>query len=226
MNEGNSDGDGAPKREREESLSPVTPQSRKKPNTMSSPQPAPPKSELQLVVDTISQSMAEMKTEFGNHLKELNESIESKFGTWQQERAEILQKQTDLENRIDQLERQQKRNNIVITGLDRVTGDTRNVKAVANELFNKQLKQTVSCVEAFQLTTKNGQSKIIAKMGSLEDKLCVMKNSRDLNRDGRNIFLSDDLIKKDQLMMFKARKFRNQMKAENKEAKIGSASIR
>lgn len=219
MNKGNC-GNGDQKRSREESQSPETPplSARKKP-TM----------DIAAAVEAITKSMLEMKIEFGSQISELkdsfNKSLESKFGTWQQDKAQIIQKQTELENRIDQLERQQKRNNIVITGLNSVAGDTRNAKTIANDLFTKEMQQTVSCLEAFQMKTKNGQTKIIAKMCTLEDKLRVMKSSRDSIKDGKKIFLSDDLIKKDQFMMFTARKFRDQAKNENKEAKIAYGKV-
>lgn len=219
MNKGNC-GNGNQKRSREESQSPDTPplSSRKK-QTM----------DIAAAVEAITKSMSEMRREFGSQMSELkdsfNESLESKFGTWQQDKAQIIQKQTDLENRIDQLERQQKRNNIVITGLNSVAGDTRNAKTIANELFTNQMQQTVSCLEAFQMKTKNGETKIVAKMGSLDDKLRVMKGGRDSIKDGKKIFLSDDLIKKDQFMMFMARKFRDQAKNENKEAKIAFGKV-
>lgn len=169
--------------------------------------------DIAAAVEAITKSMLEMRREFGSQMSELkdsfNESLESKFGTWQQDKAQIIQKQTDLENRIDQLERQQKRYNIVITGLNSVAGDTRNAKTIANERFTNQMQQTVSCLEAFQMKTKNGETKIVAKIGSLDDKLRVMKDGRDSIKDGKKMFM--------------ARKFRDQAKNENKEAKIGES---
>lgn len=74
---------------------------------------------------------------------------------------------------------------------------------------------------AYKINMKNGSSKFIATMRSVEDKITVMKGKAKLLSDGgKKVFVADDLIKKDEFVQFQARSFAKKMRAENKEAKV------
>lgn len=213
-------GDGTPKRprHRQESLSPDTPPLATKKFVMSNAN----ESDMKTMMTTMMNSMAEMKKEFTQQLSQLKETIEDKFGNWQAEKAEIITKQTELELRIDQLERQQKRTSIVITGLPLT--DNRTAKSAVEELFCKQMGQAVTVAEAFAIKLRSGDNKIIARLLTMDDKIRVMKNKGALSKLG-NVYLSDDLIKKDQFAQYKAREFAKQMRADGKEAKVGNKRV-
>ena len=89
---------------------------------------------------------------------------------WQKEKAELINKQQELEARLDRMERQDKRTNIVITGIDQIKGKPAEVKSAVNDLLTKQLKCEVQLMDAFQIKTKAGEAKIVARVASVEDK--------------------------------------------------------
>lgn len=59
-----------------------------------------------------------MRGEFKAAIESLNENLTKQLGNWQQEKVLILNKHAELKARIERMERQQIRNNIVITGLN------------------------------------------------------------------------------------------------------------
>lgn len=124
---------------------------------------------------------------------------------------------------MDRWERQEKRNNIIITGLKNMQGQSpTNVKSAVIDFFTTELQQNVTVIDAFEIKLKSGQSKIIAKIGSFTEKIAIMK-TRNLLKE--NVFFSDDLIKKDQFIQFKAREYAKAARKDNKEAKIGPGKV-
>lgn len=219
MNKGNKD-TGTPKRprHREESLSPNTPPLAAKKFISANHT----NNTMEQALALINKTMVDMQREAKGEMRLLNQSIDTKFGNWQAEKAEIVRKQSELESRIDQLERQAKRNSVIVTGLPLT--DSRNAKSAVNDLFCKQLGVDVTVTEAFAVKMKSGDTKIIAKMCSFEDKMNVMKNKSKGTKLGK-IFISDDMIRKDQYVQFKARQFAKDMRAMNKEAKVGHGRV-
>lgn len=221
MNKGEN-GNGTPKRPRhsQASLSPDTPPQNTKKYMMTNTGEG--EDDMKSMMREMMNSIREIKADFGQQLSTLNNTIEDKFGNWMAEKAEINRKQSELEARIDQLERQQKRNSIIITGLSMT--DNRTAKTAVDDLFRQQMGLDATVAEAFVIKLRSGENKIIAKMLSFEDKLRVMKNKSALSKSGK-IYLSDDLIKKDQFVQFKAREFAKQKRAEGKDAKVGNKRV-
>lgn len=80
--------------------------------------------------------------------------------------------------------------------------------------------------EAYKFTSKKGATKIIAKLNSQEDKQLVMRNKQQLSTiTGKPIYISSDLIKKDEYAQFKGREFAKQMKENGKLVKIGYKKV-
>lgn len=199
------------KRERETSSSSENSTPLKKHSTM-----AP---NIAATIATLTNTVKELQSTFTVQLAELQKTFNQSFGNWQAEKTEILRRQAELETRLDRIERQEKRNNIVITGL--ITDQT-NVKSTVNDFLNKQLKQNVSVIDAFEIKLETGKSKIIVKLASFNEKLNIIKAKKDLDD---NIFISDDLIKKDQFIQYKAREFAKAARKIKKEAKVGSRKV-
>lgn len=200
------------KRTRDELSSPESPNLRRK------------KSNMGTNAD-ILKAIESMRKDFSSQLMELGSKIDkfdNAMAEWKKEKQELLEKQAELEARLDRFERQDKRANIIITGLPVVNGPAVEVKAAVNELLQTKLKCAVQVVEAFQIRNKAGRTKIIAKLQSSDDKRVVMMAKRDLPDQ---IFISDDLIAKDQFVQFKARELAKQLKKEGAVPKIGRGRV-
>lgn len=207
------------KREREESESPVTPTNPPRKKSTMAPTPKPDES-FAAAFKALNDNLNAMRADFTSKFDELSGKIDNEFITWQREKAEIITKQTELESRLDRMERNEKRCNIVISGLN-ITGAA-TAKSAVDELFTKQLGLAVTANDAFQIKLKSGQTKFIARMRSWDDKMMVMKANRAIRND---VFLNDDLIKKDQFVQYKAREFAKSMRADGKQAKIGAVKV-
>ena len=130
--------------------------------------------------------------------------IEKAMECWKEEKAVIVAKQSELGARLDRLERQEKMANIVITGLPVVEGRNPDVRAAVNNLLSTQLQKQTVVQDAYQVKSKSGESKIIAKLPSVADKRTVMAAKGSLPD---KIYISDDLIRKDQFVQYKVREY-------------------
>lgn len=206
------------KREREESKSPDTPTNlpRKK-KTMESPQPD---DSFASMFKALNDNFNAMRADVNNQFEVLSNKIDNEFVIWQREKAELIGKQVELESRLDRLERQEKKNNIIITGMTPV--EPANARAAVDDLFTKQMGLSVTVIDAFQIKLKSGQAKFVARMRSWDDKMSVMKAKGTLKND---VYIADDLIKKDQFVQFKAREFAKSMRKDGKQAKIGAGKV-
>lgn len=181
--------------------------------------------ELTEAIKGLAQRMDSMENTFLEKLGEVTALMEEKERKWQIEKKELVARSNDLENRIDQLERRERRNNVIITG---VSANRDNCKQVVNQLF-AQVSDSVRVVEATCLSSQK-EGRILARFGSFEDKLSIIKNKKalvriDENGINRQIFINDDLTKKDQEISFHARKFAKRMKDEGKDARLGFRKV-
>lgn len=207
-----SDNENPVKRTREESLSPETPNNQRKRQNMGS------NAEILGAIEA-------MRKDFSSRFEDLNqklEKFEKSMDCWHREKQEIKQKQNELEARLDRLERQEKRTNIIVTGLPGVNGTAAEVRTAVNDLFVNKLKCDVKVAEAFQIKTKGGGCKIIAKLHSSDDKRVIMMAKRSLPE---RVYISDDLIPKDQFVQFKAREFMKKLRGEGRDVKIGNGKV-
>lgn len=176
---------------------------------------------LSITLTNVQTQITEMRVNVDAKLDQLN----NKFADWQNEKAELLQKQTELEERLDRIERQQKRNNIVVTGV--AVEAQAQANNVIEQLLKAKLNMNLKVGNAFYIKTKSGANKIIATMNSYEDKNAVMKSKRKLNDVGGpvKIFINDDLIPKDEFIQYQARIFAKKMRDSGKDAKIAFKKV-
>lgn len=171
------------------------------------------------VINGMNNELKELRSDFNNKFDNLSQQMTNQFAVWDKEKAELVNNQIELENKIDQLERNQKRPNIIVTGFDPEIKSS--VRDSIEQLFREKVAPGIVVATAYKVNMKNGASKFIATMRSVEDKIMVMKNKSKLQRDdGKKVFVADDLIKKDDFIQFQARLFAKKMRMENKEAKV------
>lgn len=203
------------KRQRESPESPDSPESRqvgKRPNM-------PNSEEIMLkAINGLSAKLDSWKQDFSSEIAQLSTKIDVLTREWKRDNEVIVAKQAELEARLDRIERKEKRNNVVVTGLVA----TREIKTTVNQLFTKQLEKEIKVQDAFNIQLKSGKTKTIVKLENWEQKMEIMKNKNKLPKD---VFVTDDLIQKDQFIQYKAREFARMEKANGKETKIGMARV-
>ena len=172
------------KRVREVSTSPQSPDNKKKSHTMTD-------------AVNILRAIESLRNEVAGKFEELKgklEVVETAVTNWNAEKEVLMARQDMLERRLDRLEREKKKKNIVVTGLSAINGDATNVKSAVNELLKTKLHSDVSVVDAFTIKQRSGVPKIIAKLATMEDKLKIMQEKKGLPSE---ILIRDDLIQKD-----------------------------
>lgn len=172
---------------------------------------------LASVMSTISGEMKEMKQQ----IADMKEVFDQKEAKWAEEKRELENTNRILEDRLDSLERNEKRNSAILTGLS-VTRD--NARAVVNGIFGK-LPSPVLVNEISCFTTNKG-TKALVRFASHDDKMKVMRAKKALNFTDDTgkispVFIDDDLTKKDQFINYLARKAAKDYRQKGKEVKIG-----
>lgn len=178
-------------------------------------------SEILAEIKSVNSNIDQLRADFTKEINTLNNKLNTAISSWQQEKAKLFSKQSELENRLDRLERQEKRNSVVITGLNEVVGPGK-VKSAVSDLFTNKLGVDVSINDAFQIKLKSGKTKVIAKLNSFDDKRSIMSSKKSLPKD---IFVDDDLISKDQFLRFKAREFVRGIRKEGMNIKFRTGTV-
>lgn len=169
----------------------------------------------------VEDKMGNMESNIKDEVRGLKELMELKERKWEEEKRELINTQKQLEGRLDYMERSQRRNNAIITGVE---ATRENVNVVVENLFAK-ISQPVKPLEISCFKTLSA-SKIFVRFRNFEDKMRVFKEKRELKHttaDGKMIpaYINDDHSKKDQEINFHMRKFAKEMRNKKKEVKFG-----
>ena len=116
-----------------------------------------------------------------------------------QKTVEKLEKEVKIQgNLFEMRERELRRNNIIIIGMDETTSDQREtikeVRELVQALFRDKLRVEAEPLSAMRIDKREsnrGRRPILVKMPTFEDKLRVIKNRKELR--GSRILLKDDL---------------------------------
>lgn len=169
----------------------------------------------------VNGNIEKLRTDFNKEINALTNKFETAINSWQQEKVKLVAKQSELENRLDRMERQEKRNNVVITGLNEVVGPDK-VKSAVADLFTNNIGVKVSINDAFQIKLRSGKTKVIVKLNSFDDKRSIMASKKSLPKD---IYVDDDLISKDQFLRFKAREFVRGIRKDGMNIKLRTGTV-
>lgn len=172
-------------------------------------------------VKDLIKGLAEKFTLMDQNLNQRLDRLEKKFDAWEEEKTEIRNRQDALEARLERMERQTKRNNVVITGLP--LQKERPARMVTKEFFKEKLNQEAPVIDAFYVKTRGG-TKIVAKMASSDDKVAIMKSKRGAS-GLEKVYIDDDLTKREEFIQFKARELKKSLKAQGQEAKVGFQKV-
>lgn len=170
--------------------------------------------DLYKLISTIGERQNQLLSEFSTmrvdidqKLNKLAEVMDAKINLIEEKSCRLEEKQIELEDRLNRIERDQKRNNIIISGL-KPPEDPKQLRATVEKLLSGTLKQDVTITEAYKIPTNRGDSKIVAKLATAEHKTAIMENKGRLAKALPDVFISSDLIAKDRIIAFKARELR------------------
>ena len=147
---------------------------------------------MKLMVD-MKKTMEEGFNNNNEELKKLRKDIQEKEENWKQEKSKLESKINLLENRIEQKDRYERRNNIVIKGLQI---NKENAEKEVEEMIKKNIGVEVKVIEAISLDGKQSNKIILAKLEHSRQKNMLMKNKYKLR--GTTCYIENDLTKEEQ----------------------------
>lgn len=209
--------------------SPVFPED-KKPKNMDL------KDMLERMEGKLLKQMKESETRINNNtdvrLTELESKFETRLGIIDVTLAELKEENQLLREdnkhlaaQLGQIDRDRRRNNVIISGLAASTPEEA-VVAINNALKTSGITPSPQIKNVRIMRLKSGQ-KIIGTLQSLEEKRVVMKNKRNIKAvDGNPVFIDDDLNPEDSKIQFLARQKAREWRKSGKEVKIGGGQIK
>lgn len=208
---------GNPTKRSRKLLSPESPPQLQKKLIMSSP---PEQLAILAEMRAMNGNINSLRNEMASEMVALNTKFDAAFSNWEKEKAQFLTKQSELEARLDRMERQGKRNNVVITGLDELGPDK--VKSAVSDLFTNKLGVNVPFNDSFQIKLRTGKTKVIVKFNSSDEKRLIMMAKKSLPKD---VYIDDDLISNDQFLRFKAREFVKGIRKDGMNIRIRTGTV-
>lgn len=178
------------------------------------------------------QDREEIKNEIRKGNEEIREELRKREEAWKLEKAELKSEIKELTEKIDKLqrkedwrERNERRNNIIVSGkVVKERKDVENIKAFVETVLREKLTVDVNIEEAAYITkSKKGEDIIKVVLKGKEDKIKIMKNKNKLK--GTDIFINDDLTEEERRVQFMIRQKAVEERKAGKEVRIGYRKI-
>lgn len=164
------------------------------------------------VIIEMRQELRESFKENKSEILKLRDEMKKREKEWMEERQKLWEKIENMEIKMETQEKEKKKNNIVIRGLE--VRAEENLENKVEEFLSKEVKVNVKLIEAYKIGRHEGKQPIIAKVQSWKQKADVMSNKRNLK--GKKIYIDNDLTVKEMIIQKKIRE------VANEEVKMGS----
>lgn len=120
-------------------------------------------------------------------MKLIREEINRMREEWRREREEMIGKLREAEEKIEKLEKDRIRNNLVVCGIDMMPNSDEVLKEAMESMLEKELKVRVKTKKVYKI----GPKKCIMEMNDWQDKVMVLKEKGRLK--GKSVFIDSDL---------------------------------
>lgn len=150
-------------------------------------------------------------------LKTGQENYEMEIGKLRKENSELKIQVETLNSRMDQLEKDKIRNNVVISGLVLNAEDKNILKQDINQFIDEKLGIQVK----IKAVRKIGEDKGIIEMETFEEKMDLLKNKSKLKKfnEGR-VYLDSEMTKNDRIIQAQIRKQAREIRESGKEVTV------
>lgn len=149
-------------------------------------------------------------------LEEKVDALEDQINTLKQENEGLV-------NKVNQMDKQGRRLNIKITGME-----TNNTESALNEINRSIMTATskpIAVKDIRIMETKRGK-RIFATCQSMEDKRVIMANKKNMKtQDGKPMYVDQDLTKEESEIFYKCRKEAENHKKSGANVKVQSNRI-
>ncbi|KAK9680525.1 hypothetical protein QE152_g39038 [Popillia japonica] len=126
----------------------------------------------------------------------------------------MMERITNLESRLDRQEKKEKKNNIIVKGIE--IGNSTNIPETVRNVITKELKVEPNIVEAHRLGRRS--TMILVKLNSFENKLTILKNKHKLTN--KSIYIDNDYTKQERYVQAQIRRRAKEEKLNGHRVKI------
>lgn len=171
--------------------------------------------EMEALKDMMKQLLAEVK-----EIKTGQQIYERDIKMLKEENKILKERVLTLENKISQSEKREKKNNIVVKGVNM------NEVLIKNEVetfLKTELDLNITIRAAEVIKPKSAKPFVLVKLNSWQDKVAVMKTKKKLR--GTNKYIDDDLTQEEQKMQASLREIAKLEKGKGRDAKVGYGRI-
>lgn len=173
----------------------------------------------------IEESEKRIKESFATRLQELK----LKIVAVEQVNKDLLEKNNSMERRLLQLERDSRRHNIVVSGLDSESQEE-NYKELQQIIKTATGNSELQVSEMWTLNTKSNGKKIIATCRNLDDKRIIMQAKKQFIRKKDNmatqIYVDDDLPLADRITQGKIRAIAKEKRLQGMDVRVAFGKLK
>lgn len=169
----------------------------------------------------IMNEMREMREEQKQYREEIGE-LRKENEQIRHENVMLKHKIEKIETTIDRMEKEKRRNNVVIQGLNTKLQNEKTVKEVVEEFIKKNLQPEINIKSAKKLSDQV----CLVEFNNRMDKEKIMKVKNKLKHlKSPRVFINDDMSREEREIQGKIRKKAKEEKADGKSVKIGFQKI-
>jgi hypothetical protein len=174
-------------------------------------------------IKTLRKELAAMREENGELRKELvtvREEMRRREEKGQVEKADWTKRMKMIEEKMEQREKKERKNNVIITGIGAKSG---NIERGMEEWLEREIGVKVNVKEAFKI---NKDKMMLAKIESWEQKKNILLNKSKLKeKEDERMYIDDDLTKEEREIQKKLRELAREERNRGKRVKIGYRKI-
>jgi hypothetical protein len=174
-------------------------------------------------IKTLRKELAAMREENGELRKELvtvREEMRRREEKGQVEKADWTKRMKMIEEKMEQREKKERKNNVIITGIGAKSG---NIERGMEEWLERELGVKVNVKEEFKI---NKDKMMLAKIESWEQKKNILLNKSKLKeKEDERMYIDDDLTQEERETQKKLRELVREERNRGKRVKIGYRKI-
>lgn len=171
-------------------------------------------------MEELKELLLDMKSTFTAEIRELKEDLKRREDKWDKERKQLETRITVLESKVEKQERDRRRNNIVIKGMEI---EDNQIKEGVEQLVKDKLNIEVKVKHGYSVKGRENKKMLIVEMNAWGYKKEIMDKKGLLK--GTKIYIDNDETLEERKIQAELRSIAREERKKGKEAKVGYQKI-
>lgn len=133
-----------------------------------------------------------------------------------EENEQIRKEMKEMSDRIEKLEREKIRKNVIITGFETSSEDRINLRTEAEKFVEDKIGQKIKIKDAIKI----GPSVCKIELEEFEDKVKIMKNKSKLRYLREKIYMDSEMTRKEVVIQRRLKQFARENREKGKHVKV------